>query len=99
MDINPELISPCALYCGVCAIFMAHRDNNDKFKARLVNLYKGEVPGKGVLPNSENLSIEDMECRGCLSDKLFMHCRQCGSIVVRVSLGPARLRRPRPHRI
>jgi len=77
MKINPDFVSPCGLYCGVCAIYIAHRDNNPKFKERLVNLYKGEVPGMGKLPNSENLSIEDMKCRGCLSDELFMHCRQC----------------------
>ena len=52
MTINPDLISPCGLYCGVCAIYIAHRDNNHKFKERLVDLYKGEVPGKGRLPNS-----------------------------------------------
>jgi len=77
MKINPDFISPCGLYCGVCAIYFAHRDHNQKLKERLVNLYKGGVPGKGTLPNSENLSIEDIRCRGCLSDETFMHCRQC----------------------
>ena len=52
MKINPNFISPCGLYCGVCAIYIAHRDNNHKFKERLVNLYKGEVAGKGTLPNT-----------------------------------------------
>ena len=56
MTINWNLISPCGLYCGVCAIYLAHRDHNQKFKERLVGLYKGEVPGKGRLPNNENLS-------------------------------------------
>jgi hypothetical protein len=77
MMINPDLIAPCGLYCGVCAIYIAHRDNNEKLKARLLNLYQGEVPGKGTLPNSEKLSIEDIKCRGCLSDERFMHCGQC----------------------
>ena len=77
MAINPDFVSPCGLYCGVCAIYMAHRDNNLKFKERLVKLYQGEVSGKGTLPNSENLSVEDIKCRGCLSDERFMHCRQC----------------------
>jgi hypothetical protein len=77
MMINPDLIAPCGLYCGVCAIYIAHRDNNKKFKARLLNLYQGEVPGKGTLPNGEKLSIEDIKCRGCLSDERFMHCGQC----------------------
>jgi predicted RNA-binding Zn-ribbon protein involved in translation (DUF1610 family) len=77
MKINPDFVAPCGLYCGVGAIFIAHRDNNQKFKERLVGLYKGEVPGLGKLPNSENLTPEDMKCRGCLSDELFMHCQQC----------------------
>ena len=77
MKINPDFASPCGLYCGVCAIYIAHRDNNQKFKAGLLNLYKGNVQRKGTLPNSENLSIDDIKCDGCLSDEPFMHCRQC----------------------
>ena len=77
MATNPDFISPCGLYCGVCAIYIAHRDNNIKLKERLVNLYKGGTPGKGTLPNSEALSIKDIRCHGCLSDDQFMHCRQC----------------------
>lgn len=77
MKINPDFIAPCGLYCGVCPIYIAHRDNNRKLKERLLNLYKGGVPGKGTLPNSESLTIEDIKCRGCKSDEQFMHCRQC----------------------
>jgi hypothetical protein len=77
MTINPDLLAPCGLYCGVCAIYIAHREDNQKFKERLLTLYKGGVEGKGTLPNSETLSTEDIRCRGCLSDDLFMHCRQC----------------------
>ncbi len=77
MKKNPAFLSPCGLYCGVCAIYIAHRDNNLKFKERLADLYKGGVPGKGTLPNSDNLSAEDIHCGGCLSDDLFMHCKQC----------------------
>jgi len=77
MKINPDFASPCGVYCGVCAIYIAHRDNNQKFKQALLNLYKGKVPGKGTLPNSENLSIEDIKCGGCLSDEPFLYCRQC----------------------
>jgi hypothetical protein len=77
MEINPDFASPCGLYCGVCAIYIAHRDNNEKLKQGLVNLYKGKVPGKGALPNCEDLSTEDIKCGGCLSDEPFMHCLQC----------------------
>jgi predicted RNA-binding Zn-ribbon protein involved in translation (DUF1610 family) len=77
MKSNPEFISPCGLYCGVCAIHIAARDNNEKFKKSLVGLYKGGVAGKGTLPNSEDLSTADIHCQGCLSQDLFMHCTQC----------------------
>jgi len=77
MTINPDFVSPCGLYCGVCAIFMAHRDNNQKFKERLAALYRGEMPGKGTLPGSENLTADQIKCKGCMSDELFMHCQQC----------------------
>ena len=77
MNYNPDFASPCGLYCGVCAIHIADRDNNEKFKERLVNLYKGGVPGKGTLPNSENMTTANIHCKGCLSDDLFMHCKQC----------------------
>ena len=78
MTINPDFIAPCGLYCGVCAIYIAHRDDNRKFKERLANLYTGGVAGKGTLPGSENLSADDIQCRGCLSEEPFMHCQQCG---------------------
>ena len=78
MPFNPDFASFCGLYCGVCAIHIAHRENNEKFKNRLVDLYKGGVAGKGTLPNSENLTTEDIHCEGCLSDDRFMHCKQCG---------------------
>ncbi len=76
-EINRKLVSPCGLYCGVCAVYIAHRDNNRKLKEGLAKVYRGEVHGKGRLPGSENLSAEDIRCCGCLSDELFMHCRQC----------------------
>ena len=77
MKPNPDFLSPCGLYCGVCAIHIADRDNNEKFKKRLVGLYKGGISGKGTLPNSEHLSPKDIHCQGCLSEDLFMHCTQC----------------------
>ena len=35
MPINPDFIAPCRLYCGVCAIYMAHRNNHQKHQERL----------------------------------------------------------------
>ncbi|NTU59506.1 MAG: DUF3795 domain-containing protein [Deltaproteobacteria bacterium] len=77
MTTDPAFISPCSLYCGVCAIHVAHRDGNEKLKERLVALYQGNTGGKGALPNAGGLTAADIRCNGCLSDDSFMHCRQC----------------------
>ena len=74
---NPSFAAPCGLYCGVCAIYIAHRDDNRKLKERLVGLYQGGVPGKGTLPGGERLTVEDIRCRGCLSDEPFLYCQEC----------------------
>ncbi|MBW1731485.1 MAG: DUF3795 domain-containing protein [Deltaproteobacteria bacterium] len=71
MEIKQEFLAPCGLYCGVCGIWYATRDNNTKFKERLVGVYKGKVPG------SEHISVEDIHCKGCLSDEPFMFCKEC----------------------
>jgi len=76
MKINPDFVAPCGLYCGVCAIFIAHRDGNQKLKERLVHLYQGDA-GKGELPGAERLSVDDIQCEGCLSEKPFVYCRLC----------------------
>lgn len=39
METQKELLAPCGLYCGVCAIRIAHRDDNRKFKERLAPVY------------------------------------------------------------
>jgi len=71
MKINSGYLAPCGLYCGVCAILYATRENNVKFKERLVELYRGRLPG------IDDLSVEDIRCKGCLSDEPFGYCREC----------------------
>lgn len=66
-EINQALLAPCGLYCGVCAVYIAHRDNNLKFKEILVNVYK---PFTKV--------IEDVQCTGCRSEGIvFSYCLTC----------------------
>ena len=71
MEFNSDYVAPCGLYCGVCAIQLADRENNQKFKEALVQVYKGKIP------DSDHLTAADIHCRGCLSDDLFYHCTQC----------------------
>lgn len=66
-NINKALLAPCGLYCGVCAIYIAHRDNNLKFKEKLMNVYKPFVE-----------TVDDVQCLGCLSDEVvFGYCQTC----------------------
>jgi len=71
VEINRKFLAPCGLYCGVCAVYYATRDNNLKFKERLVGVYKGKLPG------SESLSVDDIYCEGCLSNNPFGFCQDC----------------------
>lgn len=64
MEIDGRLLAPCGLYCGVCAILIAHRDDNSKFKERLVGVYGLSSP-------------QEVRCQGCLSEDLFLYCRVC----------------------
>ena len=61
---NTELLAPCGLYCGVCGVYMASRDKNQKLKDKLANAY-------GVTP-------EQIVCEGCLSNEKFLYCQTCG---------------------
>lgn len=63
MSVKKELVPPCGLYCGVCGVYIAHRDGNEKFKERLAGLY--------------SVKPEDVRCRGCYSDDLFFYCQTC----------------------
>lgn len=67
-NIKNELLSPCGLYCGVCRVYVAHRDNDTKFKQELLPIYKAYGAK----------SIEDIACTGCLSDSIiFPFCQSC----------------------
>ena len=63
MGNREKLAAPCGLYCGVCGMYIAHRDDNQKFKERLATVY--------------GVSADDIKCEGCLSDELFVYCKTC----------------------
>ncbi|MFH1033119.1 MAG: DUF3795 domain-containing protein [Pseudomonadota bacterium] len=68
---NQDLIAPCGLYCGVCAVYLATRDDNAKLKGVLAQAYQGK------LPHSENLTPEQISCQGCLSGQTWGFCSTC----------------------
>jgi len=63
MGVDRDLLAPCGLYCGVCAVNIAHREGNEKFKEKLGPVY--------------GVTAEEIRCRGCQSDEIFMYCRVC----------------------
>ena len=63
MEVKKELAAPCGLYCGVCAVYIADRDNNMKFKERLTTVY--------------NVPVEEIHCQGCLSERPIIFCQTC----------------------
>lgn len=64
MTVEKKILSPCGLYCGVCGILIAHRENNQKLKEKLGNVY--------------GCTAEQISCEGCLSDHRFFYCEACG---------------------
>lgn len=64
---NRDLMAPCGLYCGTCGIYIATRDENEKFQAIMGNLY-------GTKP-------EETQCLGCMQadppKKRYGYCNMC----------------------
>ena len=71
MDVNPDFLAPCGLYCGVCGVHYATRDNNEKFIQKLIGVYEGKVPGVA------SISSQDIQCQGCMSDDVSLFCQVC----------------------
>ena len=68
VKVDKALLSPCGLYCGVCRVYIAHKDNDIKFKEELFPIYKAYGAK----------SVDDMACEGCLSEGIvFPFCQSC----------------------
>ena len=67
VEVKKELLSPCGLWCGVCSIYIAHKNNNLKFKEKLLPIYKAFAK-----------VLDDIACTGCLSEgTVFPVCQVC----------------------
>jgi hypothetical protein len=72
MESRNHFLAPCGLYCGVCGVYYATRDNNVAFMEKLLAMYKKTMGG------IDQLAIEDLKCDGCLSSRKSIFCRYCG---------------------
>jgi hypothetical protein len=66
-----EMIAMCGITCHECGAFLATRDNDDKKRAEVAQLWSKEYKA--------DIKPEDINCEGCLSDteNLFSHPKVC----------------------
>ncbi|MFX0069748.1 MAG: DUF3795 domain-containing protein [Candidatus Hermodarchaeota archaeon] len=68
VNVKKELLAPCGLYCGICGVHIAYKDNDSKLKQELLPRFK--VWGANT--------VEDIACEGCLSEgAVFPFCQTC----------------------
>jgi hypothetical protein len=63
MGVKSEYLSPCGMYCSVCSVRAADKNNDQKLKQWL-------APFFGTSP-------ENIACEGCMSDKTFQFATAC----------------------
>jgi hypothetical protein len=71
MDVQPETLAPCGLYCGVCKIRLATKENDLAYLKRLARIYARRFP------EIASASPEELLCDGCLSTRRFPFCQEC----------------------
>lgn len=71
MELNPDCIPPCGLYCGVCRIYAATQAGDLAYLQRLFKIYARRMP------QLASATPHDLLCDGCLSTRRYIFCRQC----------------------
>ncbi len=71
IEMNPELIAPCGLYCGVCKLHDATQKNDLALLKRLARVFTR------YLPEMASVSADELLCDGCLSERRSIFCREC----------------------
>lgn len=46
MGTEKKLLAPCGLYCGACGMYLATRDNKERFLKRLLTVYQEKLPDR-----------------------------------------------------
>ena len=66
-----EMIAFCGLACHECGAFLATKNDDDKKRAEVAQLWSKEF--------NTDIKPEDINCDGCLSDSelVFNYCKVC----------------------
>lgn len=65
LDRKEQVSAVCGLFCPACTVYIGSKEDQSRL----------EIIAKRV-----NLSVEDLKCHGCRSDKRSAHCRSCTMI-------------------
>jgi hypothetical protein len=63
MSVKKEYLSPCGMYCSVCAVRAADRDNDQELKGMLAPIF--------------GVKSEQVACEGCRSEETFQFAKVC----------------------
>jgi hypothetical protein len=63
MTVKKEYLSPCGMYCSVCAVKSADQYNDQNLKAILASVFV--------------TSPENVACDGCMSENTFQFAKTC----------------------
>lgn len=81
---DKNLMAPCGLYCGACGVYIATRDNNEKFRTVMANLYHTDPEQTKCLgcmqpdpPRQLYSYCTSCKIRDCVRGKGFYSCHQC----------------------
>lgn len=80
MKVNPNLLAPCGLYCGVCGIYYADKQENEILKQKLAKAYwcqPEQIKCDGCLSENKYFFCETCKIRSCVTEKGISGCHQC----------------------
>jgi hypothetical protein len=63
MSVKNEYLSPCGMYCSVCSVRAADKNNDQQLKGQLASFF-------GTSP-------ENIVCEGCMSGRTFQIVKVC----------------------
>jgi hypothetical protein len=82
MSVKAEYLSPCGMYCSVCSVRAADKNNDQQLKGQLA-MFFGTSPEniacEGCLSTKTfEMMVKTCSIRACAREKALTGCHQCG---------------------
>ena len=81
MAVKKEYLSPCGMYCSVCAVRAADRDNDQELKGVLAPIFGAkpeQITCDGCKSEKTLAFAQACAIRTCAGEKQLEGCHQCG---------------------